>query len=131
MPGTITLLYAVASTCFETYGAQIDLRLNVLTISHVLYCGNKRYCHNSYDKHDDKKNFLLEKIGKYSLALFALHPTIFFFTSQFLLFFASESTVGEMRATYLSLRYSIFSIIVILASVKIINMIKPTRQNLF
>ena len=107
--GVITFI--IATIHFNIYGYQIDLRLNKLGNYFLFYGGAiSGIIFILITSVLISKNYVLERVGKYSLILFALHPIAFDFLNQITLLFLNKNYFDSIRHTYLSTIYTALSI---------------------
>lgn len=116
----LLLTLITATLNFHLFGHQVDMRLNHLgnyflfylsALSGISMCISLSYA--------IKENSLLQFLGRNSMILFVSHLVIFSYISKILFIWITPATVAHFRNLYFAPLYSIISIIIISAVLKI------------
>lgn len=117
---------------YQIYGHQIDLRLNHLGNYFYFYLASLTGIISVlFISKFINKNLVLEKIGKYSLVLFALHPLVLYYFAQITKLLISAETFNAQHDLVLSPLYTIFSIGMILVGMLGFKKIQVAKAFIF
>jgi fucose 4-O-acetylase-like acetyltransferase len=128
----LLIIAAVVSTIdFNTYGQQIDMRLNHLNnyFSFYIAAFSGIFAWIAFSLMLSK-NALLEKIGRNSLVLFAWHPVVFTYLGLILNTVLSSKLIGNVKL-FIPLVYTVVSITVILWLNSFYNKLKLSFRHSF
>ena len=119
----------VSTIDFNTYGHQIDMRLNHLNNYFYFYIAafSGIFTWISFSMILNK-NVLLEKIGRNSLILFAWHPIVFNFLEVILNTILGLNLIKNIKIL-IPLIYTVFSVTIIISLDSIYNKFKLTFPN--
>jgi acyltransferase len=111
----VMCLFILSALNFNSYGRQIDLRLNNLSNYFFFYiAAASGIMATIIISMKLKKNYILEYIGKNTLLLFALHPLVFDYIYRLLGFPLFQYLLSNTHTTFMPYIYTMFSIGIIL-----------------
>ncbi len=125
----LTMVFLLTSQInFDIYGRQIDIRLNNLGNYFLFYLGAiSGIGITVIISKMINKNYILEKIGENALALFVLHPFVFFYMNKIMVAIFGLEFFYKWKDLLLSPFYTIFAVVIIFLIVYIYDKIKAVK----